>query len=83
MKDIENEVFIRIFNFYFLMIDLLEIVSSGVNFDYFYLMVNYVLFGLVIMLFDVVFDSVSKFENFFFSYNFLEYKLRLTEIVYF
>lgn len=83
MKDIENEVFIRIFNFYFLTIDLLEIVSSGVNFDYFYLMVNYVLFGLVIMLFDVVFDSVSKFENFFFSYIFLEYKLCLMEIVYF
>lgn len=83
MKDIENEVFIRIFNFYFLTIDLLEIVSSGVNFDYFYLMVNYVLFGFVIMLFDIVFDSVSKFENFFFSYIFLEYKLRLTEIVYF
>lgn len=72
VKDIENEVFICVFNLYFLIIDLLKIVNSVVSFDYFYLMVIYVLFGFGSMLFYVVCVSVSKFENVFFSYNFIK-----------
>lgn len=72
VKDIENEVFICVFNLYFLIIDLFKIVNSVVSFDYFYLMVIYVLFGFGSMLFYVVCVSVSNFENVFFSYNFIK-----------
>ena len=82
MKDIENEAFTRTLNLYFLMTDLLEIVSSGVNFDHFHLMANHALFGFVTMSSDVASDSASKLENLLSSYTFSEYKLRLTEIAY-
>lgn len=82
MKDIENEAFTRTLNLYFLTTDLLEIVSSGVNFDHFHLMANHALFGFVTMSSDVASDSASKLENLLSSYTFSEYKLRLTEIAY-
>ena len=69
-KDIENEAFTWALNLYFLMTDLPELVSSGVNSNHFHLMANRALFGFGIMSSNIASDSPSKLENLLSSYNF-------------